>query len=333
MAEPVWLSEKNVVDLMSLPEAIETLELGLALEAKGEAQNMVKTHVAWGHNNLHAIGAAYPVAGLIGTKTWAHTSGGACPLLILFDSETGQLKAVIEAFALGQMRTGGISGVATRWLADERADVLALIGTGKQALTQLAAVQAVRPLKQVRVFSPRAESRRTFIDKARGKFDLELVEATSVEMALADAPIITTVTRAMQAFVYATDVVRGAHINAVGAITGEREELAQDVFARCSRAVVDDPAAAKRLSSEFIQAFGKNDDWSVVTPLSALLAAQRGRDPGDDITIFKAMGMGVSDLALGIELYRRAGAQGVGRTIPSPQRSTPRLTCQAGEGI
>lgn len=331
MAEPLWISEKDVVDLMSLPEAIGALEYGLVLQAKGEAHNMMKTHVAWGHNNLHAIGAAYPAAGLIGTKTWAHTSGGACPLLVLFDSETGQLKAVIEAFALGQMRTGGISGVATKWLADERADVLALVGTGKQAMAQLAAVYAVRPLRQVRVFSPRAESRRAFINEAGGKFDIEIVEAMSVEMALVDASIITTVTRATQAFVRSNDVMRGAHINAVGAITGEREELAQDVFARCSRAAVDDPMAAKRLSSEFIEAFGKNGDWPKVTPLSALVAGQRGRGPADDITIFKAMGMGVSDLALGIELYRRASAQGIGRTIPNPQRSAPRLTRQAAD--
>ncbi|WP_321911901.1 ornithine cyclodeaminase family protein [Burkholderia cepacia] len=326
MSEAVWISEKNVTDLMSLPEAVEALEEGLSLEANGEAQNMVKTHVAWGHNNLHAIGAAYPGAGLVGTKTWAHTSGGACPLLILFDAESGQLKAIIEAFALGQMRTGGISGVATKWLADEHADVLALIGTGKQALTQLAAVHAVRPLKQVRVFSPRAESRRAFIDKVSTKFDMEIIDAESVEAALADASIITTVTRATQAFVRAADVAPGAHINAVGAITGEREELSQDVFARCSLAAVDDPAAAKRLSSEFIQAFGKNDGWSSVKPLSALVSAQRGRGPGDDVTIFKAMGMGVSDLALGIELYRRASAQGLGVMISDPQRSMPRLS-------
>lgn len=325
MAEAVWISEKSVVDLMSLPEAIEALEQGLALEASGEAQNMVKTHVAWGHNNLHAIGAAYPASGFIGTKTWAHTTGGACPLLVLFDAETGQLKAVIEAFALGQMRTGGISGVATKWLADEHADVLALIGTGKQALAQLAAVHAVRPLKQVRVFSPRAESRRAFIEKASEKFDIQFVESASVEEALVDAPIITTITRATEAFLHASDVPRGAHINAVGAITGEREELAQDIFARCSRAVVDDPAAAKRLSSEFIGAFGQSDNWSRVTSLSSLIAKQRGREPGDDVTVFKAMGMGVSDLALGIELFRRASACGSGTPIPVPQRSAPRL--------
>ncbi|CAH2770363.1 MAG: Ornithine cyclodeaminase (EC [uncultured Caballeronia sp.] len=330
MAEPIWISEKNVVELMNLPEAIKALEKGLALEVNGEAQNMVKTHVAWDHSNLHAIGAAYPGEGFVGTKTWAHTLGGACPLLILFDAQTGQLTAIIEAFALGQMRTGSISGVATKWLAPEKADVLALIGTGKQALAQLAAVHAVRPLRQVSVFSPRAESRRAFIEKAGERFDIDLVESTSVEHALAGAPIVTTVTRATQAFVHAADMAPGAHINAVGAITGEREELAQDVFARCSRAVVDDPAAAQRLSSEFIQAFGtgnrSGDDWSRVSSLSKVIASGRRREAGDDITVFKAMGMGVSDLALGIELYHRASARGMGQMIPQPQRSTPRLT-------
>src|SRR5260221_6197314 len=94
--------------------AIAALARGLALEAGGGAQNMVKTHALWdGHNTLHAIGATVPGAGFVGTKTWAHTEGGATPLLILFDSRDGSLKAVIEAFALGQLRTGRITGRAS----------------------------------------------------------------------------------------------------------------------------------------------------------------------------------------------------------------------------
>nr|MBA2690311.1 ornithine cyclodeaminase family protein [Burkholderiales bacterium] len=171
MSQPIWISESEVVDLMDLGDAIVALEKGLLMEARGDAFNMTKTHLGWGNNNLHAIGAAFTGARLVGTKTWAHTQGGTCPLLILFDAENGSLKAVIEAFALGQMRTGGISGLATDWLARQDANEMALIGCGKQALPQLAAVAAVRPLRQVRVFSPRAESRREFVKKARAEFD------------------------------------------------------------------------------------------------------------------------------------------------------------------
>jgi ornithine cyclodeaminase len=328
MTEPIWISEQSVVEMMALPEAITVLERGLKQEAQGNAENMVKTHVAWGCNNLHAIGAAYPGEGVVGTKTWAHTSGGTCPLLILFSSETGQLVAIIEAFALGQMRTGGISGVATKWLASESADVLALIGTGKQALAQLAAVHAVRPIKQVRIFSPRAESRQAFIDKAAKQFDVELVNAGSVREAVRGASIVTTVTRSTDAFLQSSDLDAGVHVNAIGAITSERAELAQDVFVRCSRVVVDDLSSAKKLSSEFIKAFDVSDGWSKVRTLSSVIADRSGRTPSDDITIFKAMGMGISDLALGIELYRHALERGVGRKLPQPERSTPRLVSE-----
>src|SRR5262249_62400284 len=92
----------------------------------------------------------FPADRVVGTKTWAHTTGGATPLLILFDAENGDLLAIVEAFVLGQLRTGGISGVATRWLAAPDADEMALIGTGKQAAPQLAAVAAVRRLRRGR---------------------------------------------------------------------------------------------------------------------------------------------------------------------------------------
>ncbi|WP_133645692.1 ornithine cyclodeaminase family protein [Paraburkholderia flava] len=322
---PVWISEQQIVSLMNLSGAIEALEAGLAQQASGAARNMGKTHVAWGHSNLHAIGAAFQDAGIVGTKTWAHTEGGACPLLMLFDSANGQLKAILEAFALGQMRTGGISGVATKWLARPDADVLALIGTGKQALAQLAAVAAVRPLKLVRVYSPTPDKRRAFVERARAKFYIEIVAAQSVEAAVADAPIVTTVTRATEAFLPASALASGTHVNAVGAITEERIELADDVFARCTRAVVDDLGAAQRLSTEFVRAYGSRDAWDEITPLCDVVARGLARTSADDITVFKAMGMGVSDLALGLRLYALASEAGLGTPLPQPRREAPRL--------
>src|SRR2546422_8296782 len=141
--------------MMDIGDAITALEKALLAEARGEAKNMVKTHVAWGEGaTLHAIGAVFPKEEFAGTKTWAHTKGGATPLLILFDSETGSLKAIIEAFALGQLRTASASGVATDRLAVKDADDFGMIGTGKQAMTQIAAVLAVRPIKTIPGFGP-----------------------------------------------------------------------------------------------------------------------------------------------------------------------------------
>lgn len=326
MTEPIWISEAEVVELLDLGEAITALEQGLRQEARGKALNMTKTHAAWGHNNLHAIGAVFPGERLAATKTWAHTERGATPLLVVIDSEDGSLKAIIEAFALGQMRTGGISGVATDRLSAPDADDMAIIGTGKQALLQIASVAAVRRLKRLRVFSPRPDSRRQFVDKVRADFDFEIVDAASVEEAVRNAPIITLVTRATTPFLSSSMVAHGAHINAVGAITLERAELGQDVIARADRIVADSVSAVQRLSSELVEHFGPpGPAWDVVMPLCRLVADGEGRKAGDDLTLFKAMGVGISDLSLGSVILTRARALGKGRPFPHPVRAKPRL--------
>src|SRR5262249_22800552 len=126
--DALWLTEADVCALLDLDGAIEVLSAALEDAARGAAQNMAKTHVAWGGGStLHALGAIQSAAGFAGTKTWAHTEGGASPLLVLFDAKNGELAAVIEAFALGQLRTSATSAVATRWLARPDADVHAII--------------------------------------------------------------------------------------------------------------------------------------------------------------------------------------------------------------
>jgi alanine dehydrogenase len=324
----LWITEAETVELISLRDAIPALERGLSQEYAGKANNMGKTHASWNEarGTLHAIGAVMEGNGVVGTKTWAHTPGGASPLLILFSAETGALLAVIEAFALGQMRTAGISGVATRWMAAEAADDMALIGTGKQALAQVAGVFAVRPLKRLRVYSPKGENREAFISKARKQFPFEIVEAASVEAAVDQAEIITLVTRAREPFLTASMLTAGAHINAVGAITPERQEFSQDVLGRSDIIAVDSIDSVRRLSSEFIEQFGTDDTrWGKVQPLSALIAKAAGRQVGTDLSLFKAMGMGLSDLSLGVEILARAQAAGVGRSIPLPVKVPARL--------
>jgi ornithine cyclodeaminase len=330
---PIWISEQDVVALLDMGDAIAALEKGLLAEAHGLAQNMVKTHAAWGAGaTLHAIGATFPADGFVGTKTWAHTEGGACPLLILFDAENGSLRAVVEAFALGQMRTGGASGVATRWLAAEGADDFAVIGTGKQAVAQVAAVLAMRPVRRVRVFGRDEEKRARFAERVRDEFEVETVSSRSVAEAVEGASIITVVTRATEPVLTADMIATGAHVNAVGAIVPSRAEVSRDVLTRSSRVVVDSVASAQKLSRELMEFFGPPEDegWKRVEPLSSVVAARAARRAGDDITLFKSLGMGISDLALGMELYRRAREQGVGREFPQPQRSQPRLRVARG---
>jgi ornithine cyclodeaminase len=327
--DPLWITEQDVVQLMDLGEAIAALESALREEARGEAANMQKTLLQFAApgqekatSNLHAIGGR--LGDVVGTKSWAHTEGGTCPLLMLWSASNGSLVAVIEAFALGNMRTGGISGVAANWMAKPDARVMALVGTGKQALSQVGTMLAVRPIERLQVFSPRPESRSAFAARARDEFGIEVVESTSVEAACEGADIVTLVTRATSPFLTAAMLPRGAHLNAVGAIAKDREEFTQDVFDRASSVAVDYLPGVQTLSRELMTRFADRG-WDEVLPLSKLIAQARRRTPADDVTLFKAMGMGVSDLALGVELVQRARAAGAGRIIPQPRKARPRL--------
>lgn len=328
MNGPLWITEAEVVELMSLPEAIEALRDGLREEAAGQAANLVKTHVIWGGGStLHALGAVFEGRGTAGAKVWAHTEGGAMPLLIVIDANDGSVQAIIEAFALGQMRTGGISGLATDILARPDAKGMAMIGAGKQSLAQIAAVAAVRPLERVSIWSPTPAKREALAQKVTAALGIQATACATLEAALEGADVVTLATRARVPFLSRDALAPGVHLNAVGSITPERAEFESALLERASLMVADSVPQVRRLSREFMEAFGDDEAaWSRLQPLSRLVADDVHRPDDADLTVFKAMGMGISDMALGIALLEGARASGLGRTLPRPTRISPRLT-------
>lgn len=318
----LWISEAEAASLLDMHAAIDALDETLRLEAAGDAANMTKTHAAWPGGTLHAIGATLRRDHIAVTKTWVNTARGSTPLLLLFDAAAGRLLAALEAFALGQLRTSGISGIATRTLAREDARTLAIIGTGEQALPQVAAVAAVRPITSVRAFSRDAGRRETFARRVRDTLGIEAAAAATVADAVRDADVVTLATRATAPFLTPAMVARGTHVNAVGAITPERAEFEAGLLDRCDVIAVDNVDQVRALSSEFRAYFtAPGRDESRVMPLSAPLAHGQTRPKDADLTLFKAMGMGISDLAVGLRCYRRAVERGVGRAMPHPERT------------
>ena len=324
---PLWITEADVTSVMSLPEAVEALERILALEAKGAAANLPKTHLMVGANDaMHAIGASVAGAGLCGTKTWVNVGGKSHTVLVLFSLEDGALRAVIEATALGQTRTAAMTGVGTRRLAPAEADELAVIGSGKQALPQVAACAAVRKLKHVRVFSRRPEAREAFADSVRKELGLDVKAVATLDDAVRDAPIVTLITNATQPFFTSAMAARGSHVNAMGAIVPARAEFTQDIFPRCAVIAVDTVTGVRDLSSEFRQRFGDDAEaWKAVRPISQLIAQGVTRPANADLTLFKAIGMGLSDLALGVEILARVEKRGGAHKLPERVRIPPRL--------
>lgn len=335
MSGPLWITEREVVDLMSLPEAIGALRDGLREEAAGRASNMVKTHAIWAEGStLHALGAVFEGKGVVGAKVWAHTAGGAMPLLLVINSDNGSIEAIIEAFALGQMRTGSVSGLATDLLARPDAKRMAMIGAGKQSLAQVAAVGAVRDLENVTVWSPTPAKREALATKIKLELDIDATATATLEEALDGADIVTLATRARVPFLSANALLAGVHINAVGSITPERAEFEPALLDRATVVAGDSVPQVRRLSREFMDAFGNDEArWQRLLPLSTLVAQDFHRPANADLTLFKAMGMGISDMALGIALLNGARAKGLGTPIPRPTRIQPRLTSRTPEKV
>lgn len=324
----LWISEAEVAAALHIGDAIRAVREGFREEARGAATNMLKTFTSWGEHRstLHAIGATFPERGVVGTKTWAHTEGGANPLFVTFDAATGRVVAVIEAFALGQLRTAAVSGVATDLLAVPDASEFTLIGTGKQALAQVGAVVAVRPITRVRVFGRDTERREAFAARVRDTFDVEVVAATSVAEAVDGTDVLTLATRATTPFLSSGMVPRGTHVNALGAITMARQEFEPDLLERCDVVTTDSVPQVRELSKEFADHFGGPEgDWSRVEPLSALVEGDGGRPTDADLTLSKAMGTGICDLAMGLACIDAVRASGGGRPGPPVEHVAPRL--------
>ena len=246
--------------------------------------------------------------------------------MVLFSMENGACEAVIEATALGQTRTAAMTGVGAKRLAPAGADDMAIIGTGKQALPQIAACAAVLPLKKLRIFSRSAENRKQLADAVRAQFDLDITLAETLEDAVADAPVITLVTNSTQPFLTSDMVPPGAHINAMGAIVLARSEFSTDIFPRCDLVAVDNPATIQSISSEFRDYYGDDEErWNEVATVASLIEDDITRPAAADLTLFKAMGMGLSDMALAVDILARAREQGLGHKVPERIKTPPRL--------
>jgi ornithine cyclodeaminase/alanine dehydrogenase-like protein (mu-crystallin family) len=314
---PIWLTEQDVGDLVSINDSIEALRQLLAREATGEAKNLDKVLASWEpRSSMHNLGSIDTGRGYGGIKSWINTPKGAQAVYVLFDIVEGRTLALMEGGMVGALRTSGISGLATSVMAAPDADSLSIIGTGRQALSQVAAVSTVRALRRIHVFSPTEANKLAFCDKLRSLFDVEIVPESNLESAVASAPILTVVTRARDPFLKAAMLRPGMHVNAVGAIIPGFAELEQDVFGRLDRIVVDNVANARKGSTELRQQFGEDDAaWARVQTLGQLIQSGGHVFDRTKITCFKSMGMGLSDLATATAAYEQARRLGRGRPV------------------
>lgn len=321
----IWLTEEQVASLVDINDAMAALRTGFIEEAEGRAKTIDKALGLWPGGAMHALGSMSARQHYAGFKTWVHTERGATAIFSLFDMRDGGLLAVIEAATLGQIRTSAVSGLAADVLSRPGVDEMALVGTGAQALTQVAAVASVRPLRRLRVYSPTAGKRAAFVAQARARFDFDVVDCTSLAEAVNGAPIVTLITRASTPFLDAGLLSPGVLLIAAGAILPANAEFMPDVLERSTSVYVDSLRNAQLNSRELRAHFGDDPaGWGAVRTLGSLLSEGAAPPVDSDIILFKPMGTGLSDLSVAIMAYERAVAEGIGLAIDQPRRVSPR---------
>ena len=326
MSELLVLAHEDVKRLLPMEECIELMAEALANLARGESWQPLRFVVrppeeqslmglmpahrttpepAYGLKTV-CIFPGNPARGLD-----AHQGG-----VMLFDGETGELRALIDASAVTSIRTAAVSAVATRALARPDSKVLAILGSGVQARAHLEAMAKVLSFEQARVWSRTAEHAHALAAEAEAPFPVEA--AGSAEATVRDADVVVTVTSAREPIVERGWLAPGTHVNAVGSSIPTARELDSATIAAAAL-FVDRRESTLNESGEYLRAveeegIGPNHIRAELGEV--LVGSADGRRSNQELTVFVSLGLAVEDLAAAEYLYRRARSEGVGAVVP-----------------
>jgi ornithine cyclodeaminase/alanine dehydrogenase-like protein (mu-crystallin family) len=311
------LTENDVRCLLTMDIALEAVEEGLRRLALDEAQNVPRTRAQTGHVILHVLSAAAKALGVVGYKAYTTSRTGTQFHVALMDGKTGALLSLMHADFLGQMRTGAASGVATRYMARADASQVGIIGSGKQARTQVQAVCKVRTVNRVHVYSPNEERRRKFATEMSEICQTDVEPVERAETAVHNKDIVITATNSREPVVNGHWIAQGTHINAVGSNFLAKAELDVLTVRRCKSIVVDSKDQARLEAGDLAQALEEGGiHWADVHELGQVVVGRFvGRAHPQDVTLFKSLGIGLEDVAVAARVYAKAKAEGVGREL------------------
>jgi len=209
--------------------------------------------------------------------------------IFLTEPQTGTPLAVMDGRLITEMRTAAVSAVATKLLAREDAEILAILGSGVQARSHVEALSLVRRFKEVRVWSPTPTNAERFAQEISAK-------AMPAEDAVRDADVIVTATSSKVPVLQGKWLKRGCHVNAIGACRPDWRELDNDAMK--SVVFVDSREAAMKESGDLILSGAE-----IHAELGEALA---GKIPvrSNETTVFKSLGLAVEDIAAALLVYQ-----------------------------
>lgn len=238
----------------------------------------------------------------------------------LYSADTGELLAMVSANYLTAMKTGAASAVATNHFAREGAAVLAIIGTGVQARTQLDAIQRIRILSQVRLYDldqVRAKEFFHFVEEIRNR-DYPVVISSSADACIGGADIVVTATTSNKPVFSGNRIQKGTHINAVGSFTPFMQEIDSLTIAGADKVVTDNAIETWTVAGDLLVPLeqGEITNLKLYGELGDVVAGKiPGRQNDEEITVYESVGFAALDIAVAVAAYKKLSQLGIGAEV------------------
>jgi len=322
----LMINQMEVRRLLPMNECMEVMAQTLLTVAKGNAILPLRP-VMWLPEKVGALGMMPGYLGdigMMGLKVVSVFPGNHgtdydshMGAVMLFEDQHGQLLAIVDASEITAIRTAAVSAVATRLLARENASELAILGSGVQAASHLAAMLLARKITRVRLWSRNGQHAAKLAKIAAKRHGVEIDIMSSAQAAVAGADIVCTVTSAREPVLLGEWLPAGAHINAVGSSVAFTRELDTAAVVK-AKLFVDRREATLNEAGDFLlpRQEGAIDDTHIRGEIGEILLGRvKGRETEEEITLFKSLGLAVEDVAAAHHVYVKALEDGSGVSV------------------
>lgn len=320
------LSKAEVEGLISMSEAIEAVEEAFRAKELGKAQMPPKSYVYFKRHQgdfrvmsayLEKLGAAgVKIVNVHPRNPKEYGLPSVMATILLLNSETGAPIAIMDGTWITNIRTGAGGAVAAKYLARKDSRVVAMIGAGAQARSQLIALKEVLDIEEVRVNDVVPEQMKRYASERGKKLGIDVKPAGNVEKAVKGADILVTVMLARKPLVMNDWISEGMHINAIGADAPGKQELDPEILKR-AKIVVDDLEQASHggeINTALSEGIIKRED--VYAEIGEIVTGKKpGRTSDDEITIFDSTGLAIQDIATDWKVYLKAREIGRGTEV------------------
>lgn len=319
------LDRQTIMGLLDMDKMIEILERAFGELASGSAVMPQRTAVADGDvNGWYAfMPAQLKSMGALGVKAVtvykdnpsSHGLPATLATIALMDSQTGQTVAVMDGGYITAMRTGAVTGLATKYLARANSTVAGVMGAGVQARTQLWGMAAGANLERALVFSlDSPEAQRAFADDASQMLGIPVEIAGSGRELVESVDILSLATTATTPIIDGDWVKPGLHINGIGSHAVGVRELDTKTVVK-SKLVCDQVDACLVEAGDVMMPIeeGALDPADIYGEIGELITgAKTGRESDDEVTLFKSVGLSIQDISASHYVYQRALEEEVG---------------------